>query len=183
MNKIFIHTISVKLPGEKITFDVVFPRTVKKIIGLEITVSLSGSAPANTTPPPDDKPPGADGSGGGGGSTASTNPGTGASNFSRPILSAGELRFRWNSYPEVFLAMNCPLPGIYQDEYWLMKQVYAKYLFRIDFPFGGSKSVPIDVSIPACEEYIQGIYEDCLNKILGVSNPYTVKIYFHYEEL
>ena len=182
MNKVFIHTISAKLPGEKITFDVVFPRTVKKIIGVELTVSLQGAILSTANPPP-----GADGkdggAGSGGGSTASTNPGTGSNSFARPMLSAGELRFRWNSYPEVFLAINCPLPGIYQDEYWLMKQVYAKYLFRIDFPFGGSKSVPLDVSIPACEEYIQGIYEDCLNKILGSSNPYTVKIYFHYEEL
>lgn len=148
MNKVFIHTIKPSLPGEKITFDVPIPLTVKEITGIEITVSHFQGGGVN-----------------------------------RDVLTAGELKFRWNNYPEVFLALNCMNPAIYQDEYWIMKQPYTKALWPVDFPNGGTKSIPLHVSISACQEYLQGIYEDSINRVINSSNPYTVKIYFHYEEL
>lgn len=148
MNKVFIHTINPSVPGEKITFDVVIPLTVKVITGMEITVAHSA--------------------------------GVGAF---REALSAGELRFRWNNYPEVFLALKCQLVGIYQDEYWIMQQPYTKALWPVEFWRGGIKPIPLHVSIPSDHEYLQGIYEDYINKTINSTDPYTVRIYFHYEEL
>ena len=148
MNKVFIHTLKPALPGEKITFDVVIPMTVKRITGVETTVSHAQGYGIN-----------------------------------RDCLSAGEVKFRWNDYPEVFLSLNCQIPGIFQDEYWIMKQHYTKELWPVFFPQGGKKSIPLDVSIPASHEYLQGIYEDYINRVTGSSDPYQVKIYFHYEEI
>ena len=101
----------------------------------------------------------------------------------RDALSTGELRLRWNNYPEIFLAINCQNPAIYQDEYWIMQQHYTKELWPVEFWRGGRKSTPLNVSIGGAQEYLQGIYEDYINRILNSTDSYTIKIYFHYEEI